>query len=117
MANNRYYLWCPCGSKQFLGKSLGDGIYQTRGGAQSFSLRQHDGVAVLTPEQAPAETRNDGQARFLDDVYEWMWKHLMGRACYDKRVELGWHEPEVGLDTEWVKGEVFKVLTEYDDRV
>lgn len=117
MANNRYYLYCPCGEQCYLGKSLSDGIYNVRGGPQSFAVRQHEGATVVVPEAEPVETHDQGQARFLADVYDWMWKHLRDPGCYNKRVELGMHPEEDVLSNEWVKGEIFKVLTEYDERI
>ena len=109
MANNRYYLLCPCGETKYLGKSIGDGVYNVQGGPQSFAVRQHEGTTVVIPEAAPAETHEEGQARFLSEVYEWMWTHLMG--CDHPEAE-----PPGVLGREWVKGEIFKVITEYDDR-
>jgi len=29
MANNRYYMQCPCGEQRYLGKSIGSGIYDS----------------------------------------------------------------------------------------
>jgi hypothetical protein len=48
MANNRYYLYCDCGEKLYLGKSLGDGIYTWR-----------------DPGEDQVKT------------FSWMWEHLM----------------------------------------
>lgn len=108
MANNRYYLYCPkCKEKQYLGKSLGDGIYNNKSASRDF----------MTPEQILSELNLDdnralakggfplkpepekAQAEFLEEIYNWMWKHLMG--CYKD---------------EFYSGEIFKVLTEYDKR-
>lgn len=110
MANNRYYLLCPCGKAKYLGKSLGRGIYNTRGGPQSFTMGKHEGATVVVPEQKPAETPDEGYARFLDDVYEWMWEHLT--ECNHPECP-----PEPVLGNEWLKGEIFKVITEYDERI
>lgn len=80
VANNRYFLLCPCGGTQYIGKSLGRGIYHTR----------------------------DSSHEFLEEVYEWMWDHFMENHA-------GLEVNEAGK--EWVAGEIFKVITEYDDRV
>jgi hypothetical protein len=109
VANNRYYLLCPCGGTKYVGKSIGDGIYNVRGGPQSFQLRRHEGTAVIVPEAEPVESIADGQAAFLAEVYGWMWEHLMGCDHPDA-------EPADALGPEWIKGEIFKVITEYDDR-
>lgn len=107
MANNRYFLLCDCGEKQYLGKSLGDGIYNTAGGPQSYTFSRLEGTPILVPEQQPAETASDGQARFLRETYDWMWEHLMG--CEHPNAEC---DPVLG--PEWAAGEVFKVVTEYE---
>lgn len=92
MANNRYYLHCPCGENKYLGKSLGDNIY----GPGSF---------MKTDEQNWGEC-----AAFLHSIYDWMWAHLMANHA-------GLHKEDDVLSPEWVEGEIFKVLTEYDERV
>lgn len=79
MANNRYFLLCPCSAVCYIGKSLGQGMYHTR----------------------------DDSHAFLEEIYEWMWEHFMANHA--------------GLDVdaagrEFVAGEIFKVITEYDDR-
>ena len=111
MANNRYYLYCPkCKEQKFMGKSLGDGIYNNASATDE----------LLTPEQALKaimESMSDDramakggwplknnpykyQAEFFEEIYDWMWKHLL--KC---------------RKDEFYKGELFKVLTEYDKRI
>jgi hypothetical protein len=107
MANNRYYLLCPCGEKQYLGKSLGSGIYNNStqsGTSNSRSIARHEGLPVMVP--APTnEPEGSGYGQFLKDIYEWMWEHLMDCPHPDAT------EPD-SLGPEWVSGEIFKVVTE-----
>lgn len=48
--------------------------------------------------------------KVMESLHEWMWEHLIEcdhpNATYTRP-----------LGREWAKGEVFKVVTEYDDRV
>jgi hypothetical protein len=70
---------CDCGEQFYVGKSLGDGLYNTR--------------------EEPSE--------LLEDMYDWMWEHLMG--CEHPHASA----PE-SLSREWVGGQVFTVVTEYE---
>ena len=79
MANNRYYLYCDCGSVCYVGKSTGNGVF------------------------AVADD-------ILDLMHEWMWKHII----YCEHA-LAPRHPVLG--PEWATGEIFKVLTEGDERV
>lgn len=90
MANNRYYLHCPCGENRYLGKSMGSGIY----GPGSFTQSLED--------------NNQESADLLFGIYEWMWEHFIANHA---KLSVDAAGPE------WVKGEILKVLTEYDERV
>jgi hypothetical protein len=76
MANNRYYILCKCGERQYLGKSLGHGIYHTRTSSEEF----------------------------LEEVYSFMWEHLMAEH---PGLPVDEH-----LSPEWVSGTVFEIVTE-----
>ena len=72
MANQRYYISCPvCLEQTYMAKSLGGGIYNMR----------------------------DDQAAFLDKLYNWMWKHMLG--CHKD---------------EWKPGLLFTILSEYKEK-
>lgn len=93
MANNRYYIKCPvCSKEQFLGKSLGAGIY---------NMRSYQGKWYAPGEPLkPHRDEKGADAEVLNEVYDWMWEHLM--QCHKD---------------EFKGGELFKVVSEYDEKV
>jgi len=95
MANNRYFMKCPvCADEHFFGKSLGEGIYNMRSWqGQMFSPKE-----LLSEMHNPARDLKDamGNAAVLNDLYDWMWKHMMD--CHKD---------------EFRGGELFKVISEY----
>jgi alpha-amylase/alpha-mannosidase (GH57 family) len=111
MANNRYYLYCPkCKDQQFIGKSLGDGIYDNksvksglldpRDILKNMAENAKDNRALAKGGYPLTKNPEKYQSEFLGEIYDWMWKHIM--ECYKD---------------EFYEGELFKVLTEYDKRI
>ena len=93
---------CPvCADEKFIGKSLGEGIYNTR----SFQGKIFPPNELLKEikdrvEQSPVAIAQDnaGDATILQELYEWMWEHLM--KCHKD---------------EFKGGELFKVVSEYKE--
>lgn len=54
--------------------------------------------------------KNDDKAAFLEGVWEWMWDHLTD--C-----DICSAVDPVDAMPEYRMGEIFKIITEYDDRV
>lgn len=93
MANNRYYMKCPvCNGEQFIGKSLGNGIYNVR----MFQGKWYKPEDVVSGHFEPVMQENDADAQVLNELYDWMWKHMM--ECHKD---------------EFKGGELFKVVSEY----
>lgn len=82
--HNQYFIRCACGETKYLGAS------------------RERGIVISMQERVDPES-------FLQDIYAWMWEHLMSNHA-------GNHVPK-NLGPEWVGGEIFKILTEYDERV
>jgi hypothetical protein len=80
---------CPvCEKEQFIGKSLGGGIY---------NMRAYQGKVYAPGEPiAPHRDENEADAEVLNELYEWMWTHMM--ECHKD---------------EFKGGELFKVVSEY----
>lgn len=90
MANNRYYLKCPvCGKDQFMGKSLGDGIYNMR----AYQGKIYHPGEPIKPHRDIAEA----DAEVLNEIYDWMWEHMMG--CHKD---------------EFKSGKLFEVISDYE---
>ena len=67
MVNQRYYITCPiCRAVIMLGKSLGDGVYQSSVTKSGKSM-------------------SDFQK--LNEVYDWMWKHMT--ECHEDETREG----------------------------
>ena len=75
MANQRYYLKCKCGETLYIGKSLGDGIYNNRGTNEMFA----------NPVEKMGEIAQNGDAEVLNEMYEWMWDHVW--RCYGSEID------------------------------
>ena len=93
-----------------MGKSLGDGIYNNASATDGW-LTPIEALKAIKENMSDNRAMAKGgwplkdnpekyQSEFLEEIYNWMWKHLVG--C---------------RKDEFYKGELFKVLTEYDKRI
>ena len=72
MANNRYYIECPvCKEQVYMGKSLGNGIY---------NMRSYQGKFYKAKEYK-------ADAEVLNECYDFMWKHML--ACHKDEFKGG----------------------------
>ena len=92
MANNRFYLYCPkCKEQFYLGKCLG--------GCEVYHGHLKEELEGVPPEYLSDDIPT--AVEFLFKLYSFMTKHL--QDCYEYDC--------------FYKGEVFKILTEYDKRI
>ena len=100
MANNRYYIQCPvCKKTSYMGKSLGDGIYNNKAIAGKWFNQEKllkeigDSIKGLTQERDLIAS-----GILLEELYTFMWRHMMN--CHKD---------------EFKAGELFKIISEYPE--